>query len=151
MFPTFWKVSLCQRMDPQDRQIALRSTLHLPSDRSTHGRTPCPYASTVFKPHDSGDLGLRTGVQKPGRAFASLAGSLMVGGVRKAPLARSLRRSLSFALCPPKRTVTSSSTSWAGLEPSNLTHDLGLWGSRFWDQHQIKDYFGLRMSWVSEC
>lgn len=126
MFPTFWKVCLCQRMDPQDRQIAVGSTLHRPSDRSTPSHTPCSYASTVFKPHDSGDLGLRTGVQKPGPAFVSLAGSIMVGGVSKAPLVHSLRRSPSFALCTPKRAVKSSSTSWAGLEPSNLTHDLGL-------------------------
>lgn len=91
---------------------------------------PCPYgigyASTVFKPHDYGDPGLRTGVQKPGPAFVSLADSIMVGGVRKAPLVCSLGRSPSFALCTPKRTVKSSSTSWAGLGPSNLAHELGL-------------------------
>lgn len=101
--------------DPQDRQIAVRSTPRLPTDRSTHGHLPCfygtGYASIFFKSHDNKDLVLRTGVQKPGPAFVSLAGSITVGGVRKAPLVSSLRRSPALALCTPKRTVKSSSTS----------------------------------------
>lgn len=150
MFPTFWKVCLWQRMNPQDRQTAVRrSTPHLPANRSKHSPMPRPYASTVFKPHRGS--GTENVCPKAWPHLCFLGWQHHGRWKRKAPLVRSLRTSPSFALCTPKRTVKSSSTSWAGLEPSNLAHELGLWEFRFGDQHWMKDYFGLRMSWVSEC
>lgn len=50
----------------------------------------------------------------------------------------------------PKRTAKSSSTSFTGTKPSCLAGKSGLWECRLCDQNCIKDYFGLRMSLISQ-
>lgn len=50
----------------------------------------------------------------------------------------------------PKKTAKSSSTSFAGMEPSSLAWEPGLWECGLWDQNCIKDYFGPRMSLISQ-
>lgn len=50
----------------------------------------------------------------------------------------------------PERIAKSSSTSFTGSPPSSLAGKSGLWECRLCDQNCIKDYFGLRMSLISQ-
>lgn len=56
-----------------------------------------------------------------------------------------------FLLCAvPKKTAKFFDTSFAGIKPSSLACESSLWECRLWDQNCIKDYFGLRMSLISQ-
>ena len=50
----------------------------------------------------------------------------------------------------PQKTAKSSSTSFTGIKPSSLAWGPGLWECRLWDRNCIKDYFGPRMSLISQ-
>lgn len=56
-----------------------------------------------------------------------------------------------FAPCSSKEDCQVLQYKFSGLGPSSLAHESGLWECRLWDQNCIKDYFGLRMSLISQA
>lgn len=76
--------------------------------------------------------------------------TILVGGVRTVSNTQFDEKALFLLHAVPKQTAKSSSTSFAGIKPSSLACESGLWECRLWDQNCIKDYFGLRMSLISQ-
>lgn len=145
---TSWKAYSYQGLDPQ-------KTKTLP----THKIYPCPQNGVHVAKHPvlvklgcfltlwlSGFQTCKQGSEKPALLCPGLTLSC---GCRK----NSLHSTTWWEGSAPCSSREDCQVLWyelAGIRPGSLSCESGLWECRLWDQNCIKDYFGLRMSLISQ-
>lgn len=99
----------------------------------------------------TGLSGHRAGVEESGPAFVSLVWHRSCQWSKNNLQYTIWWEGSVFAPCSSREDCQVLQYKFSGMGPSSLACESGLWECRLWDQNCIKDYFGLRMSLISQA